>query len=844
MRRLLSIVAVVVFLVGWMAMPATAQANQGPFTGEVAGEAQFVPANPMNCPAPPAGFGITTVTDATGPSSLGEVSIHFEHCPLADGTITRGAVTITVNGDVLHGTYTGTSTPPPPNLGELTFATLAMSFDGGTGRFANASGQAQLAAEIVFEGFEDLSWPWSATWEGTLSYGVDATLQFSAAADRSGAVDLHGATVTGKVFVFLEPLVPTGVEAINAVEFWVNGSLVHSECCAPYDMIGGTTDGPATEAWDSATVPDGETTITARIKYADGTSQDTTATFTVDNTTAIPAAWGLGYSTTADRADARPLLQGYAVGGPVYLFVLPLDPGISGAVDLYLDGELIRREYAAPYDLLGGSTGRADYALDTTTLADGVHNLMAIAVDSNQQAMVPFVVDNTPSDVEILETFPQPGPEGIATDAIGNLYLTFSGLGELRVLDPTGAWTTLTSWEVGEGLGPLGLELDGNDNVYVAVATFDPATHGVYRVSPEGAASRLPGSEAIGIPNDVTFDADGNLYVSDTLTGGVWRFAPGLPAEPWFVDPLLAGTGVAGFPFPIGANGIAYGDDTVHVVNTELSHLVSIPVNGDGSAGTPVVTTDPQFLFPDGIAIGADGRVYAALIAQSAIAALEPGTGELEYLATASDGLDFPSSLTFGEGALEADSLYAVNYAIGPPGAGPGLVRVGTGVAGAVVERPLVELPFLASFSGQVLGINEDASDIAARCSDRPAWAIVSFEGTGDMPGMGLTHVFAEHCSYVGPLPDGTMGPDGTYGEGVLILTAADGEVVMGTYAEGVSTSPPPDVGFADAFTFDGGTGRFSDATGRGMEMGTVDFSMGFGPGAPFSMTMEGVIAY
>ncbi len=843
MRRMLWIVTVVGLLVGWSLAPA--HAVSGTFSGSAAGEVAFFPDNPNDCPTPPTGFGITAITDASGTASpLGAVTVHFEHCPLMDGTLADGMMTVVAdNGDELHGTYVGTSTPIPADIGESIFATLPVTFAGGTGQFANASGQAELSAEVIFEGFEDPSWAWSGSWQGTLSYGVDATLKFSTSADRSEAVPLDGATVTGSVFVFLDPLFPPGASMIDAVEFWVNGSLVHTECCAPYDMIGGTTDGPATQAWHSGTVPDGAVDVTARLKMSDGTMQDTSASFTVDNTTPVPAEWGFGYSTKADRSDAQPLLNGYAVSGHVYPFVFPLDPGIDGPVDLYLDGELVRREYVAPYDLLGGSTDRAGAGLDTTTMADGVHRLSAIAVNSNQQAIVPFVVDNTPSDVETLETFPQPGPEGIATDAIGNLYVTFSGLGELRVLDTTGAWTTLTTWDVGEGLGPLGLELDGNGNAYVAVATFDPATHGVYRVSPEGVSTRLPGSEAIAFPNDVSFDPDGNLYVSDTVGGGVWRFAPGMPAEPWLVDPVLAGTGDAGFPFPIGANGVAWSDGTVFVVNTEVGHLVSIPVAEDGSAGVPMVTSHPQYIFPDGIAVGTDGWIYTANIAQSAITALDPVTGGLEYLATALDGLDWASSLTFGEGALDSLSLYAVNYAIGPPGAGPALVRIGAGVAGAQIVRPVVELPFTASFTGELLGFNVDPDDVAARCSG-PAWGIPSFIGSGEFPGMGMAEAFAEHCSYVGPLPDGTIGPNGTYGEGVFTLTGSDGVTLTGTYTDGVSTSPPPDVAFADFFTFDGGTGPFADAAGGGMEMGVIDFSMGAVPGAALSYTMEGVISY
>ena len=151
--------------------------------------------------------------------------------------------------------------------------------------------------------------------------------------------------------------------------------------------------------------------------------------------------------------------------------------------------------------------------------------------------------------------------------------------------------------------------------------------------------------------------------------------------------------------------------------------------------------------------------------------------------------------------------------------------------------------PFTVSYAGSVLGINTEPADIAARCTG-PAWAVVSFGGPGEQAAIGSFDGYAEHCSYVGPLPDGTIGPDGTYGEGIFTLTADDGEVLRGTYTDGQTIAPPPDVEFLDAWTFDGGTGRFAAAAGAGIETGTVDFSAGFVPGAPFAVTMTGWIAY
>jgi hypothetical protein len=101
---------------------------------------------------------------------------------------------------------------------------------------------------------------------------------------------------------------------------------------------------------------------------------------------------------------------------------------------------------------------------------------------------------------------------------------------------------------------------------------------------------------------------------------------------------------------------------------------------------------------------------------------------------------------------------------------------------------------------------------------------------------LGESYMYAEHCSY------GTIGigPDGTYGQGELTMIADNGDILYGTYTNGISLSDPPVVGFTDDFTFhDGGTGRFTFASGGGIDLGSVDFN-----DFSFTMQMTGVIAY
>jgi hypothetical protein len=176
MTKRYGIVGLVLLLV--MVTTSTAAAGPNgtdrPFKGEAVGEATFLLDNPLGCAIPPVGFGITTATDAYGTAShLGYMSLHSDHCPLLDGSLSEGKmVFIAANGDELHSSYTGEATPVPPNIGDPIFVTTYISFDpvASTGRFAGATGEAVLHGELVFEGFDDTAWPWWATWEGTVSY--------------------------------------------------------------------------------------------------------------------------------------------------------------------------------------------------------------------------------------------------------------------------------------------------------------------------------------------------------------------------------------------------------------------------------------------------------------------------------------------------------------------------------------------------------------------------------------------------------------------------------------------------------------------------------------------------
>ena len=128
--------------------------------------------------------------------------------------------------------------------------------------------------------------------------------------------------------------------------------------------------------------------------------------------------------------------------------------------------------------------------------------------------------------------------------------------------------------------------------------------------------------------NALTFDTAGNVYVSDSFRGIIWRTGPaGGLANAWVTDPLLTTTGVP----PFGANGLAFNrsQTALFVANTGNDTVVKIPVSG-----SPLVAGKP-FVFVNSIN-GADGliidvldRIWVAANQSDEIVVLDPTNGRV-----------------------------------------------------------------------------------------------------------------------------------------------------------------------------------------------------------------------
>lgn len=262
-------------------------------------------------------------------------------------------------------------------------------------------------------------------------------------------------------------------------------------------------------------------------------------------------------------------------------------------------------------------------------------------------------------------------PEGVAVDKKGNVFLTVAPTGALLRRDKKGNVTTHAQFDTSGGF-LLGMTVDKQDNVYVALGSFNPATEGVWKVTPGGAVSFV--ASIHGFPNDITIDDAGeHLYVTESIGGAVYRveLATG-DAELWYQDALLVGDiNVSPVPFPIGANGIAFDGDSVIVANSQVPRLVRIPIDDDGLADDAAVILEDEVLDgADGIALDVHGDIYVAVNKQDLLVRVSGEGDFVEVLADADDGLDFPSTVAFGQGPAGKKNLYISNFALfsGPTG--------------------------------------------------------------------------------------------------------------------------------------------------------------------------------
>jgi sugar lactone lactonase YvrE len=167
-----------------------------------------------------------------------------------------------------------------------------------------------------------------------------------------------------------------------------------------------------------------------------------------------------------------------------------------------------------------------------------------LAVDSSGNLYVADFNTNQISEtggggVGLFATLPANSrPVGLAFDISGNLYAADSGTNQISKITSGGVVSLFATLPANSS--PVGLAFGGGGNLYAA----DAGTNQISKITSGGAVSTFATLPANSFPQGLAFDTSGNLYVADqslnqiskiTFFGAVSTFATGI-TSPNFIE--------------------------------------------------------------------------------------------------------------------------------------------------------------------------------------------------------------------------------------------------------------------------------------------------------------------
>jgi len=248
--------------------------------------------------------------------------------------------------------------------------------------------------------------------------------------------------------------------------------------------------------------------------------------------------------------------------------------------------------------------------------------------------------------------------EGITVTKDGTIYGGGDETGKIFKRTTNGIVTEAASFFDDEFGTVAGLTSDPSGNVYANVNHWlDESIHGIWRIGPDDSVEKFATLPPGGLLNGITIDEKGNLYVSDSYGGSIWKVSKKGAVELWVQDALLMDSWGFGF----GINGVDYYRDAIYASITLDGRIVKVPINQDGSSGAPEnYVVDDALFGVDQAILDRFGNLYVANVFTHSIIMVDTQL-VVTTLVEDSDDVFKPASLS--RGAMgDQFSIFITNY--------------------------------------------------------------------------------------------------------------------------------------------------------------------------------------
>ena len=254
--------------------------------------------------------------------------------------------------------------------------------------------------------------------------------------------------------------------------------------------------------------------------------------------------------------------------------------------------------------------------------------------------------------------------EGVVIDKDGNAWGGGRN-GKVYKVSPDGKVHEVA--QLPPGSIPNGVTLDRAGNFVYC----DLGKKAMMRLSPDGKVSMIAdraGTLALSLPNFASYDAEGNLYVSNSSTQDISQVLVELekPAPNGAlvrIRPDGRGEIVAEGIYFANGTAIDPNEDAVYVLESSRNDCLRIQIKKDGTFGKPEIYSKDFPALPDGMAFDVDRNLYITLPAVAAGGNITPanqilkvdtnGNWSLLIDDRAGAKLSFPTNCAFGGPGLQ-----------------------------------------------------------------------------------------------------------------------------------------------------------------------------------------------